>query len=362
MTVAIVAAVLAVQEPAEAAVEKAVKFLKAKVMAGRWDRPAHTPTGESPDAQKEETYAELILWTLVATEQPAKDPAVQKLLKLCLDRPVWRTYNVALLALALQKLDSTAYKDRLVQCGQFFLDTQCPSGHWSYGAGYKPGRPGGGRLKKAPLPDGMQLPHEGDYSNSQFAALGIRACMDACVEFPEEMLRMAREAWRSGQMEEGSWPYRGGGLAPRGYASMTLGGAAALAIYGRALKDNPAEDEQIARAVDWMASHFSLEAHPGFHLKTEGLLNWYYYYLYAMERAGGLLGVAKFGSHDWFAEGSKRLIKLQRPGGSWKEPSAEHEIAATCFATLFLFRPTAPVDQPFGGRRRSKEIQTEDKK
>lgn len=354
--------ILAMQDPAQAAVDKAVTFLKAKVTAGRWERPAQPGADDTPDPSKDETYAELILWTLVATEQSPKDPALQKLLKLCLDRPVWRTYNVALLALALQKLDPAGHKDRLVQCGQFFLDTQCASGHWSYGAGYKPRRPGAGRLQKAALPAGMQLPHEGDYSNSQFAALGIRACMDAGVEFPEEMFHRARESWRRGQLEEGSWPYRGGGLAPRGYASMTLGGVAALAIYDRTLRDKPSEDEQIARAVAWIGSHFSLESHPGFHLKTEGLLNWFYYYLYAMERAAGLLGVDTLGGHDWFAEGSKRLVKLQKPGGAWKEPSAEHEIAATCFATLFLFRPTAPVDQPFGRRRRPKEIETGDKK
>jgi hypothetical protein len=361
VTIALAAAVLYLQDPAQAAVDKAVKFLRSKVLAGRWERPTQEP--ESPDSNKEETYAELILWTLVATEQPAKDPALQKLLKLCLDRPVWRTYNVALLALALQKLDPAAHKETLLRCGQFFLDTQCSSGHWSYGAGYKPARPApGGKLKKAPLPADMQLPHEGDFSNSQFAALGIRSCMDAGVEFPEEMIRSAREAWRRGQLEEGSWPYRGGGLAPRGYASMTLGGVAAVAIFDRALKDNPAEDESIARAVEWMGSNFSLEAHPGFHLKSEGMLNWFYYYLYAMERAGGLLGAEKFGAHDWYGEGSKRVIKLQRPGGSWKEPSAESEIAATCFAALFLYRATAPVDRPFGGRRRPKEIETGDKK
>ena len=357
----------ALQDPPEkAAVEKGVKHLKSKVSAGGWTRADKDPDLDAPQTPaREEAHAELALWTLAAAGVSDKDPALQKLLKLCADRPRWQTYNVALLAMALHRLDANAHRDLLAQCGQFFLDTQCKSGHWSYGSGYKSARrkvPAGSiKLKKGTLPTGMELPNAGDFSNSQFAALGARACIEGGVEFPDEMIRAAREAWVRGQLEDGSWGYRSEQFAPKGYATMTYGGVGATAFYSKCLKESVAENETVARGLDWISKNFSVETHPGFLRQPEGKIAWFYYQLYAIERAGDSLGLDKFGEHDWYAKGCERLVKLQKPGGAWTDPSTESELAATCFAVLFLARATPPLEVKPGSRPRPGQIETKDK-
>jgi len=353
--------------PEKAAFDKGVKHLKSKVSAGGWTRSDKDPDLDVPQTPaRDEAHAELVLWTLVAAGVSTEDAALAKLLRLCADRPRWQTYNVALLAMALHRIDANAHRDLIAQCGQFFLDTQCKSGHWSYGSGYKPAPrrkfPAGPiKLKKGALPTGMELPNAGDFSNSQFAALGVRACLEAGVEFPEEMIRAAREAWVKGQLEDGSWGYRSEQFAPKGYATMTYGGVGATAFFSKLLKENAAENDTVLRGLDWISKNFSVETHPGFLRQPEGKIALFYYQLYAIERAGDLLGADKFGDHDWFARGCERLVKLQKPGGAWADPSTESELAATCFAVLFLARPTPPLEVKPGSRPRPGQIEARDK-
>jgi hypothetical protein len=361
------------------AIDKGVAFLKKRLADPRADdlpgrpppppmRPPNAPPPEPPPvppppaASPRRQYSELVLWTLLHAGVPESDAAAQKLLKSCVEDPLWQTYNVALLCMILQKLDGARFQKMLASCGQFFADTQCENGQWGYGHGYKPigsvdrrlpparkkkdsQAPPAVRIARGRPPPGMDLPPEGDNSNSQYAALAIRACREAGVEFPAESIKLARASWEKSQNGDGSWSYvrRGpGGRPDRGYASMTCGGIGALAIYrnlaGEALK-SPALD----KAREWLGQNFSVKDNSGHPSSGPGAAMWYYYYLYSLERAGDLLGAEKFAEHDWYAEGSRELLRLQRDDGSWKEPSPEQEVWATCFAILFLRRATHPL-------------------
>jgi hypothetical protein len=75
------------------------------------------------------------------------------------------------------------------------------------------------------------------------------------------------------------------------------------------------------------------------------------YFLYALERAGILCGVEKFGPHRWYAEGAQALVRDQKPDGSWLSPHPHgdrsrelNSVWDTCFAILFLKRATRPLD------------------
>ena len=70
-----------------------------------------------------------------------------------------------------------------------------------------------------------------------------------------------------------------------------------------------------------------------------------YYSLYALERAGMLLGVEKIGGHDWYAEGAEAILAAQKADGSWT-PGAKrsNSIWDTCFAVLFLKKATRRLD------------------
>jgi hypothetical protein len=368
------------QKAIDKAIDKGVEFLKAKVNDPKWDQPFQRPANwppniPTPPPPNRQNY-ELVLWTFLHAGVAEKDPAFQKLLKAVVEDPLWHTYNVGLLAMILQKLDRQKYQKVIASCGQFFADTQCENGQWSYGQNYKPissvDRKTGLskkkkkdedtesiptiQIKKNPPPQGTVILKQGDNSNSQYAALGIRACHEAGVELPKETLQLAKAWWERTQTEDGSWPYthyepppnmKGRFPAQKGYGSMTCGAIGALAILKSILREN-IKCAPIDRAFDWLGKNFTVTDNPGH--GNGGILpggkrmvTWYFYYLYSLERAGDLTGTDRFGTHDWYVEGARELLKIQNADGSWKDPSMEGEIWSTCFAILFLKRATQPL-------------------
>src|SRR5262245_29965791 len=120
------ATLVLMQAPVDKAIENGVAFLKKKVLDPAFDavpklpnQPAN-PAIEAPNRQ----FFELIVWTFIHAGVPEKDPAFQKLLKPIIEKPIWRTYHVALRAMILQKLDPVKYQAHLIQCAQFLVDTQ----------------------------------------------------------------------------------------------------------------------------------------------------------------------------------------------------------------------------------------------
>jgi len=104
-------------------------------------------------------------------------------------------------------------------------------------------------------------PADGDNSNSQYAALGLRACFESGVDIPEEVIVLAVKWWReaqhvdpkkdkngkeikqpvasgiSGKVE--GWNYKRQGTDERGpYHAMTAGGVASLAPPPAELTDD----------------------------------------------------------------------------------------------------------------------------
>src|SRR5215831_18207025 len=150
---------------------------------------------------------DLILLTLIHAEVPENNPVFQQYLKYCLEAPLEKTYNVALLAMCLEEMDPTGYQQKLAQCAQFLVDNQASNGQWSYGrptdlkkypfegkkeekkvaTGRAPqsrdfGASTLGPKKKPATPIVVTQSHQtgasGDNSNSQYASLGLRACHD----------------------------------------------------------------------------------------------------------------------------------------------------------------------------------------
>jgi hypothetical protein len=271
----------------------------------------------------------------------------------------------------LQALDPVKYRPLLEQCGQYFADTQCENGQWTYTGPFQPAGPiapvdekkkdEGTRTtiqikRRPPAPNGQQIPKAGDNSNSQYAALGIRACHEAGVVLPEETLKRAKAWWENTQLVDGSWSYshyepppKGPKPPPeRGYGSMTCGGIGALAIIKSILKEDISKDGHLRRAFDWLTTNFTVQDNPniaGPRVLPGGkrMVQWYFYYLYGLERACDLNTKEHLGDHYWYPEGAKELLKIQNADGSWKEPGTESDIWATCFAILFLKRATKPL-------------------
>ena len=120
---------------------------------------------------------------------------------------------------------------------------------------------------------------------------------------------------------------------------MTAGALGCVVILDYYLKRNWKRDPRIKAAMIWMTKNVTVEKNPH---KPQNRA--YYYYLYALERAGILSGVKKFGTFDWYRKGANKLIQLQTPTGAWGST------AQTCFSILFLRRGTPGLPGVATGR------------
>jgi hypothetical protein len=332
-------------------------------------------TAPSPGPTATTNCDELILLTFVVAEVDPQNSKFKELLQGCIKAPLVSTYKVALLAMALEELDASKYQVKIAQCGQFLTDTQAKNGQWSYGyatdlkkwpfedAGVRTGpaaRKGDARqLGNAPrerkkparaleiVRQGIAGTESGDNSNTAYAALGLRACHDANVRIPQDVVQLALAWWNESQWADESgvkgsiatgadlprvrgWSYLRANEPGNAYGSMTAGGVAAKIILEYILGLDFKKDESVRAGVNWLGKHYVIVED--------------YYYLYALERAGMLYDTPTFGDHPWYAEGARLLVDAQKPDGSWgKRPIAEQNTWDTCFAILFLKKATRGV-------------------
>jgi hypothetical protein len=353
------------QARVDAAIKKGVEYLKTSIQragAGQFGT------------------REIVLLAMVHGGVPRNDPDFKRVFEPMFDEDLQSTYRVALQAMVLEEVDRVRYQKRLWQCAQFLVDNQCGNGQWSYGEHTMLGEPpaskdvatGGGPKpgevvifgesgpdskpavrQKIPVKRQREGPPSGDNSNSQYAALGLRACHDAGIVLPRDVAQRAAHWWRESQCgtDPGSggrgtptggnipaapprgWSYGQGGNA---YGSMTAGAAGALTICDYILGSEWKRDENVHSGLHWLREHFAVNENP------QHGAQWHYYYLYGLERAGMLYGTEKLGSHEWYPEGVKFLLEEQKDNGSWGDRGGG-QLVETCFAILFLRRATRPL-------------------
>jgi len=373
------------QKRVDDAIKNGVKYLR--TVTPGLGKPLGN-TGKHPQRNDE-----LVLWTLVHAGVPESDPEFQRLFKNMMATDLERTYLVSLQAMILEEMDRVKYQWRIHQCAQFLVDNLGRNGQWTYGeisyyvteipvptggngggadvatsggSGSKPPapRPVDKRgkpkvLKKVTVKKEKEGPASGDNSNSQYAALGIRACHDAGVVFPKECLQLAEKWWRAAQYGTKSDSKDGGyGVTADGegwcygpkdshqpYGSMTAGALGSLVIYDYVLAKDWRKDKDVLAGLQWITKRFSVTENVGPPEHADGNVNWmYYYYLYALERAGILYGTEKFGEHEWYPEGANVLLDAQKPNGAWTSKEHGNAVWDTCFAILFLRRATRPLE------------------
>jgi hypothetical protein len=312
------------------------------------------------------SHDELIFYTLIHAGVDPKDEQFQALLDRLLTKDLTRTYNVSLLAMGLEAFDRRKYQYRIAQCAQFLVDNQCQNGQWDYGdivplekkdppakdvasGGGKAPAPKAGRTESLPvIPVRRRLKGKaaGDNSNSQYAALGLRACLQAGITVPGETLTDAVKWWERNQCQDGSWGYGQNGWADTsGYGSMTAGAVGALYIYRHFLRQDASRDTRIQKGLDWIAKQFTEKENPKYQTPTM----WHYYWLYAVERVGILSGKEFFGRSEWYPVGAAWLLANQQSNGMWSGRSMGAPID-TCFAILFLRRATKPLPKVASGK------------
>ncbi|MEE2887204.1 MAG: hypothetical protein VX951_07205 [Planctomycetota bacterium] len=136
--------------------------------------------------------------------------------------------------------------------------------------------------------------------------------------------------------------------------SMTAAGISGLTICAAGLRDLGMEDNDIfseitvslRRGHAFMGENFSVRANCAYPPHYDYSR---YYYLYGMERAFELSGIAEVMGRDWYHEGAMHLLAWQKKDGSFLPANGATAMLATCFAVLFLKKSALPVYT--GGRR-----------
>ncbi|MCA9012275.1 MAG: DUF4159 domain-containing protein [Planctomycetaceae bacterium] len=285
-------------------------------------------------------FTSLSLMALINSDEPVDSPDVQSGLEYLRRRPIGGSdgitgiYETSLIVMALcaaeqydrdlariQQL-TTAIENAQIRSGE-------TSGLWNYTLA------GGGG---------------GDASNGQYAVLALRDAAYAGATVSRKTWERIHEQWTTAQNPDGGWRYAPGQPASRG--SMTVAGLSTIAITTRMLQDDtdvaadgspdccgtPPPNLAMEKGRKWMADKFSVTTNPRHD-------NWYYYYLYGLERAGRMSGVRFFGSADWYRRGAQVLVAAQLPAGEWLSPSAAERdpVLNTAMALLFLSKGLSRV-------------------
>jgi hypothetical protein len=391
------------------AIEKGIKFLKSG-NAGHLAMTDHVG--------RKISKRELVLFTYCHADVPETDADFKVLFDSMMADKLEATYAVALQAMVLEEVERVKYQKRILMCAQFLVDNQSAQGFWGYGSpsiyvedvAYEMpkrkdvasggGKEGGVKQFEMPQTSGpknkptvknkvkVEKKRDGepnDNSNTQYAALGMRAChdsgiiiegkvTDAAINWirncqkkptgPDEDLIEGGVNGPGGKNGVASGP--GGGTVPGGsmvqkkaapagwcyrdhaeheaYGSMTAGSVGTLCMWDY-IKDNDdgkkkswKNDKNVLNGLQWMAKNFSVTYNPGPYEHAQmakDSKNQYLYYMYALERAGLLYGTEMMGTHKWYPEGAKVLIETQGANGAWGDGTVD-----TCFAILFLKRAT----------------------
>ncbi len=255
--------------------------------------------------------------------------------------PDGTVYGASLGALALIAMDVNKHENKIRELAEDLAGAQCKNGQWTYS--YR----SSGRVSA------------GDNSNTQFAILALAAARVQGISVPKEPFERCHAFLLRSQNEDGGYGYSEKQRS-KSYGSMTAGGAMALRLCLAALKRTRVTDpklddaKEVRKALDWMGERFdpgkNVGAAAAFGSKKgrRGDSFWRHYWLWSVERACSVTGVAKLGDHDWYASGAHWLLDKQHKGGEWRDP--ETGLRATCFALLFFRRSTRRVITPSGGR------------
>jgi len=227
-----------------------------------------------------------------------------------------RTYSLACQILVETVLDEEDRRDRLVDLVRELISTQRRgNGGWGYPTGTV------------------------DLSNTQYAALALHMAAKRGVKISQRVWRDLADRIVLHLVPTGKSTYAPAGLSyrPKGTAngSMTAAGVGTLAICDLNLKrKHNGVVVGLKRGVAWLSRFFSVSSNPN------GSMTWIYYYLYGLERAGGLTGKDRFGPHDWYRQGARWIVDHQKGSGAsghWGNA------VNTCFALLFLAKATGSV-------------------
>ena len=194
------------------------------------------------------------------------------------------------------------------------------------------------RTRVEPL-DWDAVSNRSDHSNMQFAVLALHYARRSGYQVPEKTWKRVLEYYTANQDQDGGWgyygnPYRRSLGNPPGPSTPNMTIASTISVYlveealgsaGHHQCRAPETSRVYEAGVNWIAAHWNDR------LSTYG---WY-----AIERLGILTGRSNFGTHDWYEEGARDLIRRRT---EWTVDQGDR-VCSTALAVLFLARGLEPV-------------------
>lgn len=182
-----------------------------------------------------------------------------------------------------------------------------------------------------------------DLSNTQYAALGLRAAVSLGHVVPERIWLEMLKTILSVQFEDGGFGYTKTYRRKKAYSSMTVAGIAVLQICRQNLPADVCKelkvDDALKLAWRWMETN---KGDIGISVTLSCL-----YFHYGLERAAVLSDVERVGGRDWYRVGAGMILDMQdKKRGSWRSsweirpgalPGPGSQVD-TAFAVLFLRR------------------------
>jgi len=261
-----------------------------------------------------------VAYTLLKSGVRKNDPAIDRALRALADVPHRSTYGTSARLLLYQALgDAEAWRARAQPCLDSIVAFQrdrpsTDEGLWGY--------------PEDPI----------DFSNLQFALLGLRAASDMGLRIPERTLvEVSKAMWRSVDERTGGFRYRPDTPATGGITAAALGCHELLQAFAAdypAIKKALAKNKKdLARATEFLIERWDPARNAWGHRAWTPSFE--HCYLWAVQRWCELTGAERIGEHDWYAEGAEHLVATQNDNGSWGSQRQD-----TCFALLFLRRTT----------------------
>jgi hypothetical protein len=269
------------------AIEAIIEELYRRHDPQRFWEPETIPRGESP---QQGGYTALAVLALASAGESYQDPRVREAVAHLERLPMDRFYAVAVRTILWASLPPR-YQRALAGDARLLLRSfGRQSRSWDYSLS-------------------SPRPTYADNSIRQFGALALWEAAKRGIDVPEDVWRQIEGAFVDVQLADGGWNYREAG-GVRG--SMTAAGLATLFITQDLLharrsvpltdRAQSPQERAIANGLRWMDQNFSATENPGFD-------DYFFYYLYSVERVALAGGFKRFAGEDWYRAGAAEIIR-----------------------------------------------------
>lgn len=258
----------------------------------------------------------LVTLALLEAGVPANDPAVSKAVDYLASLPAKKTYVVSLQTQVLARVDAKKYAAVIQRNADWLMDKA---------------------IRKEKQLAGWSYPGNAvaDGSNTHFAVVALHAADKAGAKVPAAVWRDIREMYLRTALKDG-WPYHGDAPAvDRASHSMTGAALCGLTVTASHLDGKAGGPAAKITGEGWKA----FLGREGSEAKSEG------YMLLVTAELGGLVGGRTFTDGEkeieWYTAGAAKLVKDQKPDGSWVLGSGldANPVYSTAAALYFLGSP-----------------------